>query len=211
VNFTESNNFPATSGAIVTITDNEGNSDKLVETEPGKYTSASLTGKPGSTYTLDILFEGEHFIGSSTMPEPVYFDAIEFSKINNFGGSKNVPVPVYSDPEHAGNYYRFIEEVNGKRIDAVFVRDDKVTNGRIVRQPLFDFSDKSTDKGDTVQIEMMCIDEIVYDYFFSLSQIAGGSGPNQTGTPANPLSNISGGALGYFSAHTVQIKEAIVP
>lgn len=38
----------------------------------------------------------------------------------------------------------------------------------------------------------------------------GASGSDILATPANPVNNISGGALGYFSAHTTQIKKTIV-
>jgi len=210
-NFTESNNFPVVNSALVSITDNNGIKTELIETEPGIYSSSTLKGYPGNTYTLRVSVGNESFTGTSTMPESVSFDSIAFSKINAIGGSKKVPVPVYNDPENKSNYYRFIEKVNREKLDAVFVRDDVVTNGRTVRQPLFDFSDESAETGDEIEIVMMCIDAKVYEYFFSLSQVSGGGGPNQTGTPANPVSNLSGNALGYFSAHTQQIKKIVVP
>jgi hypothetical protein len=56
---------------------------------------------------------------------------------------------------------------------------------------------------------MRCIDGPVYDYFFSLNSIQG-NGPGGGTTPTNPVSNISGGALGYFSAFTVQKVSAVV-
>jgi hypothetical protein len=34
---------------------------------------------------------------------------------------------------------------------------------------------------------------------------------SQSVTPANPVSNISNNALGYFSAQTIQVKEADLP
>jgi hypothetical protein len=50
---------------------------------------------------------------------------------------------------------------------------------------------------------MYCIDKNVYNYFFSLLQVTGNNGGFQSASPDNPITNISGGALGYFSAHTV--------
>jgi hypothetical protein len=47
----------------------------------------------------------------------------------------------------------------------------------------------------------------VFDYFNSLALMNDG----QSASPANPLSNIQGGALGYFSAHTVQRRTVIIP
>jgi hypothetical protein len=55
---------------------------------------------------------------------------------------------------------------------------------------------------------MRCIDKKVFDYLKQLSGLDPTNG--QPTTPANPTSNISGGSLGYFSAHTVQRKKTIV-
>jgi len=211
VNFTESNDFPKIKGALVTISDSYGKTDTLNENESGLYTLPKLIGLPGKTYSLKVTIDGETFTANSTMPVPVNFDNIEFSVINSFQGTQNVPIPIYLDPVNETNYYRFIERVNKEKSSAIFVRDDRQSNGRMVKQPLFDFSGESATVGDTIEIEMMCIDDSVYEYFYSLSQISSSGGPNSTGTPANPISNISGGVLGYFSAHYTQIKTAIVP
>jgi hypothetical protein len=55
---------------------------------------------------------------------------------------------------------------------------------------------------------MRCIDKNVFEYFKQLSGLDPTNG--QPTAPTNPVSNISGGALGYFSAHTTQKKKAIV-
>jgi hypothetical protein len=58
-------------------------------------------------------------------------------------------------------------------------------------------------KGDVITVEMQCLDKGSYEYFYSLFSI-GNNGPGGGATPTNPVSNISGGALGYFSAFTSQ-------
>lgn len=55
---------------------------------------------------------------------------------------------------------------------------------------------------------MQYIDEAVYDYFKSFNNLRGGT--RGSSTPANPLTNIEGANLGYFSAHTSEIKEYII-
>jgi hypothetical protein len=50
---------------------------------------------------------------------------------------------------------------------------------------------------------MHCIDKVTYDYYYSLTQ-SSRNGPGGGATPANPITNIEGGALGYFAAFTVQ-------
>jgi hypothetical protein len=63
-------------------------------------------------------------------------------------------------------------------------------------------------KGDKLTAIMHCVDPAVYTYLFSLF---GANGSDNGAAPSNPLSNISGGALGFFSAHTVQEKTLIIP
>jgi hypothetical protein len=58
---------------------------------------------------------------------------------------------------------------------------------------------------------MYCIDSAVYNYFFQLFQSGGAGSFNTSASPANPTSNISNGAYGYFSAHTVTSKNGYVP
>ena len=62
-------------------------------------------------------------------------------------------------------------------------------------------------KGDTVTVEMQCIDKTVYEYFNSFGNL--GMGPSSS-TPANPYTNLNGAVLGYFSAHTSERKSVII-
>ncbi|MEO6219108.1 MAG: DUF4249 domain-containing protein, partial [Ginsengibacter sp.] len=68
--------------------------------------------------------------------------------------------------------------------------------------------DEKIMSGDTILLDMQCIDAAVYKYWFSLNQSA--TGNSQSASPANAVTNINGGALGYFSAHTLQTKSVIV-
>jgi hypothetical protein len=63
--------------------------------------------------------------------------------------------------------------------------------------------------GDTLEVKMYCVDKNIYNYFFSLGQITGNNSFNSA-SPANPNSNLSNGALGYFSAHTVARQKLLV-
>jgi hypothetical protein len=62
--------------------------------------------------------------------------------------------------------------------------------------------------GDYVTVALQSIDKGVYEYFRTLNQ-ANNSG--QSATPANPVSNFSNGALGYFSAYAVKVKSIFIP
>ncbi|HXB10980.1 MAG TPA: DUF4249 domain-containing protein, partial [Bacteroidia bacterium] len=73
-------------------------------------------------------------------------------------------------------------------------------DGRFISYPLR--QDTSLAKGDSVRIEMQCMDKPSYQ-FLSTFYVASGSSYI---TPANPTSAFTNNALGYFSAHTSRFR-----
>lgn len=209
VNFAENNDFPPISGALVTIK-NKRITDTLSEDEPGKYFTKRIKGKPGESYTLRVELEGKAYTATSVMPLPVELDSISFLL-----GRKNTIYPVanFQDPPGVHNYYQFIEYIDGATLkngrgNSVF--DDRLSDGRYITSVIY--NDSSVIKtGATLTVQMNCIDEKVYTYMSELLQITtGGGGGFGSPAPANPDSNISGGALGYFSANSVSSKTVTI-
>lgn len=213
VSLSDVNAFPTVSGASVTLSDNTGNSVALVETSAGVYQNSTLYGYSGRTYYLTVVAEGKTFTSVCTMPAKVSFDTILVDGAGFGGGGpgmvelKNV-IPVFQDPAGRGNYYRFKLRKSDAVSSGLFLFDDEVVDGGINNRPL-NSNDIQIKIGDTVQIKMMCINKAVNRYFYSMSQ--NGSGPSASATPANPVTNIEGAILGYFSAHTVQTRQIIIP
>jgi len=207
VNFNASNTFPPVSGAIVQMTDsNNGLVAHMAETSPGTYSGNVYGGVPLHTYKLSVMVEGKKYTSTSTMPKPVTLDSVSF--VQNFDfNNKNVinAVVNFQDPPDKANYYQFTEEVNKVPVPNFLVFQDRLSDGKYIRETLFnDTSRMQVD--DTLSLNMYCVDKNVYEYFFTLQQVTGNNTFRST-TPANPISNISNGALGYFSAHTVTRKK----
>lgn len=210
VDFDQPGIYPAVTGASVRISDGS-QTYELQETAPGFYQTAQAhKGEPGKTYRLRVEVEGQVFEAVSTMPTPVPFDDIRQDKgVEPGGGTAILIVPVFSDPAGKGNYYRFIQTTNGRPLNQIFVFDDRNSDGITVTRPLFSPGREIENQaGDTVTVEMQTIDRATYKYFYALDA-SSGNGPNAS-VPANPENNWSGGALGYFSAHTTQYKTHIV-
>ena len=211
-NFSENNDFPGISGATVTITDNGGTVIPLTETSSGNYSTSVLNGAPGHVYALNVVIGGQSFTAGSTMPSPVNLDSIFVEDKILFGDSTKTVHVNYKDPAAKGNAYHFIQYKNNVREKAVFVTNDDYTNGNAISTQLRTFDNSDDDNklrtGDSVKVIMECIDTPVYQYWFSIDAATGQS---NNATPANPVSNITGGALGYFSAHTTQSKTMLVP
>ena len=204
--FEEENTFEGISGATVTIQVNDGITYTLGETSAGIYSTTAFTGTPGSVYKLTVSLNGAVFTATSKMPAQIVpLDAITVEEFS-VGETLKTIQPDYQDPLGLGNSYRFIEYANGAQVKHVFVQNDEVSDGLRITSPLINM-DGDLETGDVVKVEMLCIDENVYKYWYSLDQAATGS---SSVTPANPVSNISGGALGYFSAHSVTSKTIVV-
>src|SRR5579863_9815991 len=208
------NSFPAVDGVSLTITDNAGLYDSLAETSPGVYmTQGTWQGKPGNTYTLHVTYKGVGYAGSSTMPQQVNLDSVTFEQTSRFRKSIIEAVPNFQDPPGVKNYYQFSETVNGEVYNKIFVFDDRLSDGRYIRQPLADDSAHLAD-GDFVAVSMYCVDENVYSYFRELAQQQNSGGFGSVlftnVAPTDPNSNLSGGVLGYFSAHTTQTWQGYV-
>lgn len=214
-NFDENNTFNGISGAVVTIADNNASPITLVETSPGVYQSSTLTGMQGHTYNLKVTVNGQTFTSTSTMPALVPFDSL-YTTERTFLDDKNLFSTVnYKDPAGVQNAYRFIQYVNGVKEETIFVRDDDSNDGLKIERTLLYFFDeeeaavKQIRKGDSLRVDMLCINLPMYKYWYSLDQSSTGS--SQSATPGNPVTNISGGALGYFSTHTIRNRAIKVP
>ena len=213
-NLSESNDFPGVSGATVTLSDNSGNLISFSETTPGNYTDSTFTGQPGMTYSLRVSVDGKIFTATSTMPHKINLDTLYITDEVLFGQSRKLANIAYQDPPGKGNCYRYVQYINGKKIKQIFTNNDDYTDGKYVDTKLWyiveddDDDDEKIKSGDTVAVEMQCIDQAVHLYWFSVYQSA--TGNSQSASPANPVTNINGGAVGYFSAHTVGRKEVNV-
>ena len=165
------------------------------------------------TYDLVVSVDGQVFTSSSVMPQKVPFDSLAITPMQVLGKTKNVPTIFFKDPPGLGNCYRFLLSVDGFENYTIFLADDKFFDGRSVRHDLLDFyteedSTISIDQYDIVRVEMRSIAPPVHQFYNSLLQSS--TGESQTASPTNPVSNIVGGALGYFSVHSYQLKRVTV-
>jgi hypothetical protein len=213
VGFYADNTFPPVSGASVIISDTtNGITDSLTEVAPGTgiYRTHEIVGVPGHTYTLSVTSQQKNYTATSTMPLPVSLDSVSFSQLSGFGNKQIDAIANFQDPAGVKNYYQFVEFVNGTQITKdIFVFDDRLSDGKYINETLYNDTSYLF-QGDEVMVNMYCIDENVYNYFYQLVQSGGTGAFSTTASPANPTSNISNGALGYFSAHTVSSATAVV-
>ena len=204
LNFDESIAYPVVNDAVVTVVDNLGNAGTFTSVGNGWYELTGYTGIPGRTYVLTVVAEGKTYTASSKMPDILNMDYLDVTYFP-FGTDTFINVtPVRLDQAGISNYYSFDIIINDTLQKGIYLQDDQFADGNYIMQPLFGPNFK---KLDTVTVRLANIDRPVYDYFNQLATNTNGQGA----TPANPVSNFSGGCLGYFSARTTDVKTVVIP
>lgn len=207
VNFSEANNYPAVTNAVVILSDDASNVDTLIQETPGVYKSEKIKGVAGRTYNLQILVDGKNLTATSKMPQAVNIDMLKMVDQPSFGQQIKAPQVSFHEIKGVGNYYYFVVYRNGTRVRTLYIDNDLANDGTVVDRVLPDL-DSAYRAGENVTVNLQSISKEAYDYYFSLQQTIGQS----SATPANPVTNINGGnVLGYFSAHTSDLQTLIVP
>ncbi|AMR25531.1 hypothetical protein A0257_22850 (plasmid) [Hymenobacter psoromatis] len=224
VNYKQANAYPPVTGAVVTLSDNAGSLEVLRETSPGQYVGATLRGVPGRVYTLRVETGGAAYVAVSTLPAVVPFEEVH-TEPGAFGNDDGLQTVVqYTDPVGLGNSYLFRQYRNGQLNKTIYLQNDKFNDGKHVDQQLRSGNSGPGGNaggpppapidllisGDSLTVEMQNVDPGVYQYFSTLNRILQ-ENPASSVTPANPTSNFSGGALGYFSAHSRRVRRIKVP
>jgi len=209
VNFSDPNVFPQVSGAKVYLADNDGNKDTLQELVAGKYiTKPGFQGVIGRTYTLTIISEGQSYVAESTIPKAVAIDSVyigintngSFGGVGRNGNEKAINV-VFTDQANFLNYYYLVEYINTVEQNSSIISDHLLDGQSITRS----LKAKNLNKDDTITVLLEGIDSRVYEYFRTSSRAN-----TESAMPANPVSNFSNKALGYFNAYSVSKKIIVI-
>ncbi|MCC6700247.1 MAG: DUF4249 domain-containing protein [Fluviicola sp.] len=203
LNFDESIAYPTVNNAIVTVVDNLGNVGTFTSIGNGKYALSSYPGVVGRTYTITVAVDGNTFSASSTLQTAVPLNDVFIQELYFGQDTFRTIIAERNDPAGEPNYYQFNLYVNGVREKGIYLQDDQFNDGNLTLQPLFG---PDLLPGDTLRLDMFCIDKPVYSYFYQLSLNSSGQA-----TPANPVSNFPSGCFGYFGARTFASKTIVVP
>ena len=200
------------SGATVIISDNAGTTDSLNETEPGIYLTSLLRGFPGRTYTLTVLSDNQVYSGSSTILSHVDIDSLKLVKslsdrFDFGGGNKETNADIhcfFKDPREK-NFYRIkVYKNDSINTESYRLYDDQYTNGEETELRV-----ANAEAGATYRIELMSIDKPTYGYYRTLEELLF-TNPFFGSTPANPNTNLSNGALGYFGAYATSSRMIVI-
>ncbi len=219
---------PRVTGASVSISDGE-NTFTLTEISDGWYETDTITGEIGKTYTLTILSEGETYTASSKLNycTPIdsinfgYYDISDYYEEEEDADSSGIETEPYlailinaQEPETPGDFYIWnVYRNNVLESDTLYelnFSDDLFSNGEYWYNEEVQWYEEAI-IGDTVTLEMQAVPEDYYHYIIEVLSVTVWNAGPLGGPPANPVGNISNGAMGFFLAYSVQRNTKIVP
>ncbi len=207
---------PPVEGAEVILTGDKGFREVLNEFKPGMYVTSYIKGQSGKHYTLTVNVDGQTYSSTSYMPEPIKKDSVYVMEENfEWWENKKRGYRMYCeflDPQEKGTYLMLRANVRGETQGGIFLFSDEYVNGDLIK---YKFRDIDIYKNNIVYSELWSIDKVSYNYLKSLRNVVaddkGGGMTSPFGMmPANPDSNFTNGALGYFIAYSLKTSNRAV-
>ena len=194
--------FNTVSGAEVKISDNEGNTVLIPESDSAGVYTENFFGEIGKIYTLTIKADGQSYTASAEMKPPLVIDSLSAKYRTN-------PLPYQKagyditcwlkDSANFNQYAKLDISKNQEQSFESYLFEDTYTDGNDFE---YKFYNETFQIGDTAAVFVSSCDPQVYEYLYTYAEITSDAFHN-TGTPYNPTSNISNDALGYFGVFSL--------
>lgn len=196
--------------ASVVIENEYGSKYVLNEVEDGLYRADGIFLDDEVTYRLSINADGEQYESESELNPVVLIDSLVYYYDEGFAFlDAGYIIKIYFvDPPGIDNYYRlkiFENDTLKNGSEDLIVFDDRLIDGQTLEVKLRGII---FEPDDTVSIQLLSLDKGAYEYFNTFQELINVN-PGSA-APANPTSNITNGALGYFSAWSADEKTVII-
>lgn len=170
-------NIPPATGASVQITDTNNNIFTFTEdSNTGVYINSNFIPVLNETYTLNINYNGETYIGVETFKSVAPIDFVEQNNDGGFSGEDIELKAFYTDPANEENYYFFEFKSDIAVVPTLEVYEDRFTDGN----QIFGFyTEEDLESGDEVIIRNYGVSKRFYDFMFILLQ----QGSDDSGGP----------------------------
>jgi hypothetical protein len=237
--FDDEANRPVTD-AQVRIADSGGHDYVLLHGGEGYYFSETrFHVSAGVTYRLlvEVDFDedgtNETYEAETTVRPPLTIDSITVRPLTIMG-FRRYSLNVYAqDPPEAGNCYLFRffinDSISNNRISNYVVTDDEFFNGSYLENTIYYFEDGAdghvgwrngdddpdrvymVSRGDRVRLQSINIEAGYYQFINECKSEMRGENPMFGGPPSNITTNISNGAVGFFTGYCIRENKTIVP
>lgn len=225
--------------ARVLIRDAEGHDYILQHTENGYYVSDSrFRVRSGMTYHLvvEVDFDGdgvsETYEAVTTVQPAVTVDSIAVSTIDIMGYRHFALNLSMQDQPGTKDFYLFRffinESVSNSQISSYVVTNDEFFNGSYLENTTVYYFEDITDEdvvernrgndrvymvspGDRIRLQVLSIEEGYFRFINECNAEMRGENPMFGGPPSNISTNLTNGAVGFFTGYCIHEATTVVP
>ena len=223
VGFYETGQSPRVDDATVIVSDDAGNEFEFTHNPSGLADSIGyyrpvipFVGQIGRTYKLAATVDGQLYEAEDTMFPVTTMDSLAY-RINDDERedpkdyNKYYEVLMYAiEPQGRTDYYLFKffrnDSLKVYNDTEIYYADDEVLGEQIdgISSPIY------YEPGDTARVEMYSLSRNGFVFYNDLQSLLNSDGGLFSQPPSNSRTNLSNGALGYFQASAVDIKEIVI-
>lgn len=202
--------------ATVEIRDNLGNvynythNPEGIDSLNGYYFSdQKYAGQEFAIYQLDVTVDNFSFSASDTLRPVTDIDSLSFRIDEHALNDPDNDGEIYQlllyakEPQESLDFYYFKFYRDSVVVGGdhnIYIFDDKVLGGSLDGLP----SPPLFKEGDLAKVEMYSLTRAQFVYFADLANLLNSDGGMFSPPPANPRTNLSGGALGLFQVSSVR-------
>ncbi len=210
--------YEAVRNAIVQVSDDAGNTETLLETEPGKYAISQLTGEVGKTYTLKIETPQGKYQATANMQRLSWdIDSVtyEYKKKSMMTEKEGYYPKLYGKEQTGSGDFLLLKMTrNGvplKKGIELNLFSDEFVDGNYINAAA-PFIDEPFRKDDVIRYEFWSLTDDAFRFYSDLkSQMNNGgmfASPNNN-TRTNLIKTEPGSldVVGYFGASKVMVIE----
>ncbi len=214
---------PTVDNAIVSVSDDQGGTWDFVHNPGGDPDSVgyylsdqAFAGIVGRTYSLSAQVDGVMYSASDLLTPLTKIDSLGQRYDEQVDGEDEEDGFVYEtllfmkEPQGRQDNYLFEFYRNGQLQNEdnfeVYVADDEALAEAIegLESPV------NYKLGDTARVDMYSLSRDGFWYYWDLATLVQNDGGMFSPPPANPRTNLSNGAVGYFQASSIETKSVII-
>ena len=183
----------------------------------------AFTGELNKNYSLRIIWQGNTYTASTTIPNTTRrIDSIFWKQSPAGNPAEKVTLMIRAtDPAGYGDYIRYFTRRNSEQLYPGLnsVYDDQIIDGSTYEVQVERGVERTGsqpegftyfNKGDTVTLKLCNIDKATFDFWRTMEFTYSSVG-NPFSSPTKVISNIKGGGLGYFGGYAAQYRTLIIP
>jgi hypothetical protein len=221
VDFYASGETPRVTNAVVTVTDDLGQTVNFVH-NPNNHSDSSgiyipqaaFEGEIGRTYTLSVQVDGESYTAQDYLASVIPMDSLSYRINEEEKEDPEDPGLYYEvlmfarEPKDEKNFYLFQFYKNDTLTflndTDIYYSDDELLAEKIdgVPSPVF------FGINDKVRVEAFSLSRVGYVYYYDLWSLLNNDAGGMFGPiPSSPRTNLSNGALGFFQVSAMSKAE----